>query len=164
VEKVNVARLLVHPNMLLAVVGVVAGIVGAVTAGRLVQARARAAESALNARYLPWRLWWLRDLPAGQQLDAGMLALRRMPRDYLPAGALTGNQAGSLIGGRLTVGLRRRPLQTCIVGGRGMQACPAWSAAGARLPSQWIHQFMAACWVRAILDLYYSRSQGDRRF
>jgi pilus assembly protein CpaB len=166
VAKSNLVRLMVRPDMLLAVLGIVTGVVGAISAGQLMQARVRAAESALNARYRPREVVVAaRDVAAGQVVEAQMLALRRMPRDFVPAGALTGSQAGSLIGGRLVVGLRRGdPVQTSIVGSRDNQALSSLVRAGGRAMTISVDDTNSMAGLLAagdVVDLYYSRSQGD---
>lgn len=165
-EKLKPLRLLLQPNLLLAVVGILAGVMGAVAAGRVVQARALAAESALNARYQPSEVVVAaRDLPAGQVLEPAMLALRRMPRDFLPSGSLHGEQAGTVVGGRLNVGLRRGdPLQAAIVGSRDSQALSSLVRHGRRAMTISVddsNSMAGLLQAGDVVDLYYSRSQGD---
>jgi len=61
-----------------------------------------------------------RDLEAGQRLQQDMLALRPMPRDFLPAGILGSAQAADVIGRVLEHDLRRgEPLQSVALADEG---------------------------------------------
>jgi pilus assembly protein CpaB len=164
--KVNVMSLALRPNVLLSVLGILAGVTGSIAAGHVIQERALAAESALNARYQPSEVVVAaRDLPAGQRLEAGMLALRRMPRDFLPSGALTRSQAKSIIGESLAIDLRRGdPLQAAIISSRDNQVLSNLVRHGERaltIPVDDMNSMAGLLGAGDVVDLYYSRNQGD---
>jgi pilus assembly protein CpaB len=164
--RTSLLRLMLRPNVLLSLLGIVAGVTGSVAAGRLLQARALAAESAMNARYRPSEvIVAARDLPAGQLLEPAMLALRKMPRDFLPSGALSGSQAKAIIGERLAIGLRRGdPLQAGIITSRDNQILSNLVHEGGRaltIPVDDMNSMGGLLGAGDVVDLYYSRSQGD---
>jgi pilus assembly protein CpaB len=159
-------RLALRPNALLLALGLFAGVTGSIAAGRVLQARVLAAESALNARYRPSEVVVAaRDLAAGQLLEPGMLALRKMPRDYLPSGALSGRQVKAVIGERLAIGLRRGdPLQAAIITSRDNQILSNLVREGGRaltIPVDDMNSMGGLLGAGDVVDLYYSRSQGD---
>jgi pilus assembly protein CpaB len=158
-------RALLKPNALLALVGLLAGIVGATAAGRLLHARATSMESALNARYTPREVVVAaRHLAEGEIIESGMLAIRRMPRDFLPAGALGTNQAATLVGRRVNVGLRRGdPVQLSALHVRNERALSDVVRSGGRALTISVDDTNSMSGLlRAgdIVDIYYSRSQG----
>jgi pilus assembly protein CpaB len=164
--KVSVMSLVLRPNILLSLMGIIAGVAGSVAAAHLIQERALAAESALNARYQPSEVVVAaRDLPAGQRLEAGMLALRRMPRDFLPSGVLTGSQAKAIIGENLAIDLRRGdPLQAAIVTSRDNQVLSNLVRHGERALTISVDDMNSMAGLLGagdVVDLYYSRTQGD---
>jgi pilus assembly protein CpaB len=164
--KTEFLRLALRPNVLLSILGILAGVTGSIAAGRLLQARALATESALNARYRPSEVVVAaRDLPAGQLLEPGMLALRKMPGDFLPSGALTGSQAKSVIGERLAIDLRRGdPLQAALVTSRDNQILSNLVRSGGRALTIAVDDMNSMGGLLSagdVVDLYYSRSLGD---
>ncbi len=94
-----------------------------------------------------------------------MLALRKMPSDFLPSGALTGSQAKAIIGERLAIGLRRGdPLQAAIVTSRDNQVLSNLVQNGGRaltIPVDEMNSMGGLLGAGDVVDLYYSRSQGD---
>jgi pilus assembly protein CpaB len=154
-----------RPNVLLSVLGIIAGVGGSIAAAHLIQARALAAESALNARYQPSEvIVAARDLSAGEVLDPGKMALRSMPRDYLPSGFLTGSQAKAVIGQRLAIGLRRGdPLLSTVVTSRDNQILSNLVRLGWRaltIPVDDMNSMAGLLGAGDVVDLYYSQSQG----
>jgi len=159
-------RWMLRPNALLAILGILAGVAGSIAAGRAIQARELATEAALNARYRPSAVVVAaRDLPAGQLLEPDMLALRRMPRDFLPSGALTASQSRGIIGERLAIGIRRGdPLLAAIVTSRDNQILSNLVRSGGRALTIAVddtNSMSGLLGAGDIVDLYYSRSQGD---
>jgi pilus assembly protein CpaB len=94
-----------------------------------------------------------------------MLALRRMPRDFLPSGALSGSQAKAIIGQRLAIGLRRGdPLQAAIVSSRDDQVLSNLVHPGGRaltIPVDEMNSMAGLLGAGDVVDLFYSLSQGD---
>jgi pilus assembly protein CpaB len=120
----------------------------------------------LNARYRPSEvIVAARDLPAGQAIKADMLALRGMPRDFIPSGALNGSQAKAIIGQRLAIGLRRGdPLQAAIVSSRDDQLLSNLVHLGGRaltIPVDEMNSMAGLLGAGDVVDLFYSRSRGD---
>lgn len=153
-------------DAVLLVVSVVAGVLAAVLAGRLLGARAEAAEVRLRERFEPRAVVVAAtDLPRGTQVDATRLAVRKMPREYLPEDAVPEERATELIGARTAIGIRRgtpvvaaalrqdeRPLRLAAVLAGEQRALTISvdqmnSQAGNLLPGDWV-------------DLYYSRTEG----
>jgi pilus assembly protein CpaB len=164
--KARFLRVALRPNVLLSLLGILAGLAGSIAAARLLQARALATESALNARYRPSEVVVAaHDLAAGQVLEPAMLALRKMPGDFLPSGALNGSQAKAIIGERLAIGLRRGdPLQAAIVTSRDNQVLSNLVQTGGRaltIPVDEMNSMGGLLGAGDVVDLYYSRSQGD---
>jgi pilus assembly protein CpaB len=158
-------RALLKPNALLALVGLFAGVIGATAAGRLLDARAISVESALNARYAPREVVVAaRDVAAGETIEGGMLASRRMPRDFLPAGALGTSQVGTLVGRKVNVGLRRGdPVQLSALHVRNERALSDVIRSGGRALTISVDDTNSMSGLlRAgdIVDIYYSRSQN----
>jgi pilus assembly protein CpaB len=158
-------RALLKPNALLALVGLFAGVIGATAAGRLLDARAMSVESALNARYAPREVVVAaRDVAAGETIEGGMLASRRMPRDFLPAGALGTSQVGTLVGRKVNVGLRRGdPVQLSALHVRNERALSDVIRSGGRALTISVDDTNSMSGLlRAgdIVDIYYSRSQS----
>jgi len=167
VGNVTFMRVLLQPNALLAILGLVAGVSGALAAGRLVQERANSVERALHARYQPRDVVVAaRDLVAGQRIEADMLASRPMPGAFLPAGALPTNQAGTLLGRRIHVGLRRGdPVQNLNIDGRNVQALSDVIRSGGRAMTLSVddtNSMAGLLQAGDVVDLFYSRNQGER--
>lgn len=163
--KRTAVRALLQPNALLAIVGLVAGVIGAVAAARALHERALSVESSLKARYLPRDVVVAaRDMAAGEVIEAAMLASRQMPGDFLPAGALGTSQAGTLIGRRVNIGFQRGdPVQLS-----GVHIHGEWSLSdivrngGRALTISVDDTNSMSGLLRAgdVVDIYYSRSQG----
>lgn len=95
-------------NVLLPVTALVAGAAAAAGAGHYVKARADEAERQLRERYQARAVVVAsRDVKRGQQLEGSALAVREMPRDFVPADAVNPARAGELLGGRAAIDIRR---------------------------------------------------------
>jgi pilus assembly protein CpaB len=157
---------MVRVDVVLLVVAILAGIAGTVLAGQVLGAKAAAIEANLRGRYEPRAVVVAAaDLPEGVPLEAAQLAVRRMPREFLPADAVPVERAADLIGTRTAIAIRRgtpvvpaalrsanRParLSTVLAGERRALTIAVDqmnSQAGNLEPGDWV-------------DLYYSRSDG----
>lgn len=95
-------------NAMLVVIALAAGAAALFAVQRYLHQEVQRVEADTAARYRPQAVVVAsRDIEAGQVLSAEQLAVRRMPRDFLPATALPDDAAGELIGRRLLVPLRR---------------------------------------------------------
>jgi pilus assembly protein CpaB len=162
----NIRGMLVRPNVMLTFIAIIAGAIGATAADRLVRERAQATEAELRAQYTPRQVVVAaRDLSIGQELDAGMLALRQMPTDFVPASALSGNEAGSLIGRRLTVSLGRGdPLQPAFAAGDSGRQLATLIRPGMRAVTIAVDSTNSMSGLLSpgdFVDLYYSRESGQ---
>lgn len=162
----NLPGMLVRPNVVLAVVAIIAGGIGATAAERLVQDRARSTEAELRARYTPRQVVVAaRDLIVGQELDAGMLALRQMPSGFVPTGAMSERDAGSLIGRRLTVNLGRGdPLQPAFAERDSRTQLATLIRPGMRAATISVDSTNSMSGLLSpgdCVDLYYSRESGQ---
>lgn len=100
-------------NAMLVVIAVAAGATALFAAQRYLHQQVRRVEADTEARYRPQAVVVAsRDIHAGQLLSTEQLAVRRMPRDFLPATALPDDAASELIGRRLLVPLRRGDVVT----------------------------------------------------
>jgi pilus assembly protein CpaB len=161
-------RPLLRLDAVLLVVAVAAGIAGAALAARYLGNRSAALEAGLRDRYEPKAVVVAsRDLAAGELLDAARLAVRRMPREFLPSDAVPAERAGELMGARTAIQISRgAPVVTAALHAGHVPARLATllqdgrraltiavdqvnSQAGNLHPGDWV-------------DLYYSRnSDGD---
>ncbi len=153
-------------DSVLLLVAILAGTAAAVMAGRFLGARARATEASLQERYETKAVVVAAaDLPQGEPLDATRLAVRRMPREFLPDDAVPVERAAELIGAQTAIQIRRgtpvvpaalrsvvqSPRLAAVLTGQQKALTIAVdqvnSQAGNLLPGDWV-------------DLYYSRSEG----
>lgn len=101
-------RRLRQTDVLLALVAATAGIAGTWLASRYVDERISLAEEGLARRYEPARVVVASDdLQRGQSLRQADLAVREMPREFLPADVVPVEAAGALLGSRLAVDVSR---------------------------------------------------------
>ena len=101
-------KLVQRSGLLLPVIAVIAGTAAAFSAGQYVKERAAVAEHQASARYQTQPVVVAsRDVRKGQQLDAATLAVRHMPREFLPSDVLAPTQAGDLLGARFAIDMRR---------------------------------------------------------
>ena len=102
------ARTLLRWNLILPVIALAAGGAAAAGAGHYVKARADLAEQQLRERYQATAVVVAsRDVQRGQLLEGSVLAVRQMPRDFIPADALNPARAGELLGARAAIDIRR---------------------------------------------------------
>jgi pilus assembly protein CpaB len=95
-------------DVLLTVVAVAAGLGGAVLARSYLEQRAAAAEAQV-ARQFEGRevVVAATDLPRGAVLGKAQLAVRSVPRSFLPPDALSASRAGVLLGARTVIDVAR---------------------------------------------------------
>lgn len=104
----NWAHLLRQPNLLLPVIALLAGTVAAVGAAQYVKTRAANAERQVRSRYeIRSVVVAAQDIRRGQRLDSAALAIRQMPRDFLPSDAVAPSNANQLLGSRAAIDMRR---------------------------------------------------------
>jgi pilus assembly protein CpaB len=85
-----------------------AGAGAALLAGQFLSARADAAEAELARRYEPLEVVVASvDVARGTALDGGNLAVRKVPREFLPADAIPASRAGEVAGGRVAIDIAR---------------------------------------------------------
>ena len=157
---------LLHLDVLLVLLALLAGIAGAYLAHRYLGARADAAETAIRNRYKTMSVVVAAsDLARGETLQAGLLAARQMPLEFLPSDAVPAAHAGELIGGRTAIDIRRgmpvvraalaaastTPRLSSVLSGTGR----ALTIAVDEVNSQ-SGNLRAGDWV----DIYYSRNEG----
>jgi pilus assembly protein CpaB len=155
---------LVRLDTALLLVALVAGSAGAVLSVRYLGARAAATEASLRSRYdTKAVVVAAANLAAGESLDATRLAVRRVPKEFLPEDAVPAERASILIGGRTAIPMQRgtpvvtaalheardqRRLSSILNGERRaltISVDEVNSQAGNLQPGDWV-------------DLYYSRS------
>ena len=102
------ARAALRWNVLLPVIALAAGVAAATGAGHYVTARADGTERELRQRYRARSVVVAsQDVRRGQQLDRNAIAVRDMPGDFVPADALSPDQAGQILGERAAIDIRR---------------------------------------------------------
>jgi pilus assembly protein CpaB len=157
-------RRLVRLDTALLLVALIAGVAGAVLSAQYLSSTASATEASLRNRYETRPVVVAAaDLAAGESLDSTRLAVRQVPKEFLPDDAVTAERASVLIGGRTAIAIQRgTPVVTAalrenrdprrlasILNGETRALTIAVdqvnSQAGNLLPGDWI-------------DLYYSRS------
>ena len=101
-------KLVQRSGGLLPVIALIAGTAAAFSASQYVRGRAADAEHQLSARYQTRPVIVAsQDVRKGQRLDAATLAVRHMPREFLPPDALAPPEAGELLGSRVAIDMRR---------------------------------------------------------
>jgi pilus assembly protein CpaB len=99
---------LLRSSVALGLLAVLGGLVAATTGRHFLQQRALQVESEALARYaMAPVVVAKRDLVAGERLEAVALAIRPMPRAFLPAGAIAPEDAAALIGRHLAADVKR---------------------------------------------------------
>lgn len=95
-------------DVILTLVGIAAGVAGALLAGRYLAATAAAAEARAAQRYQMREVVVASsDVAQGERLDGGNLAVRKVPRDFLPPDVITAERAAEVVGTRVMIGLSR---------------------------------------------------------
>jgi pilus assembly protein CpaB len=99
---------LLHPNVLLLGVAMLAGTSGAWFARIYLEGRARTTDEQLSRRFQPRNVVVAgRDIQAGESIETEALAIRSIPRDFVPGGVVSAEQVSSLVGRRSVLQLRR---------------------------------------------------------
>ncbi len=97
-----------RPDVLLVLGAVTSGVVGAVLAGRYLEQRASDAEARLAERYAGREVVVAStDVARGTALARTNLAVRSVPRDFLPPDAVPADRAGGLLGAVAAVDIAR---------------------------------------------------------
>jgi pilus assembly protein CpaB len=155
-------------DILLTLVAVVAGISGAVLGGQYLKLRAADAEARVARRYEERQVIVAAgDIARGTLLDAGNLALRSMPEQFVPAGSVPADRAAELVGAVAAIDLSR-----------GMPIAPAMLVAAGSVPRlsavlaideraltvavDELDSHAGGLRVGDRVDLFYSRREGDR--
>src|SRR6187549_1637885 len=95
-------------DTVLLLVAVMAGIAGAALSARFLGASAAATEATLRSRYDTKAIVVASaDLGPGESLDSSRLAVRRMPKEFLPEDAVPAERAAELLGGQTAIAIRR---------------------------------------------------------
>lgn len=95
-------------DVALTCVAVGAGGGAALLAGQFLSARAAAAEAELGRRYESREVVVASvDVARGTALDGGNLAVRKVPREFLPADAIPASRAVDAVGGRAAIDIAR---------------------------------------------------------
>lgn len=107
-DQVSWRRRWLRADVALTVVALAAGGAGAVLAGKYLSQRAAADRARLEQRYAGQDIVVASaDLPRGAVLTAGNLAVRSVPRDFVPADAVPAAGAGQLLGATLAIDMAR---------------------------------------------------------
>ncbi len=97
-----------RPGLLLPLGAAVAGVAAAASANHYLSDQVRISEQAVRQRYAAQDVVVAsRDLPRGQRLDRSTLAVRAMPKAFIPADAVPAARASELIGGRTAITISR---------------------------------------------------------
>jgi pilus assembly protein CpaB len=101
-------RRVLQPDSLLLLVALIAGISGAAMSARYLGARAASMEASLRNRYDTRAIVVAAaDLHADESLDSSHLAVRRVPKEFLPDDAVPVERVAELLGGRTAISIRR---------------------------------------------------------
>lgn len=85
-----------------------AGVGGALLAGQFLAARAAAAEAEVARRFESEEVVVASaDIRRGSTLDGSNLAVRKVPREFLPSDAIGANRAAQAVGGRAAIDITR---------------------------------------------------------
>lgn len=154
-------------DALLILVAMLAGIGGALLSGKYLTARAAATEASLRSRYESTQVVVAAaDMAQGERLDVTRLAVRSMPKDFLPADAVPARRAAELIGSHTTIPIRRgSPVVTAAVshGGqtRSLSAVLSTERRALTIPVDQVNSLAGNLQPGDWVDLYYSRSSGS---
>lgn len=97
-----------QPDVALTILALGAGVGGAMLGSRYLSSRAAAAEADIARRYEERQVVVASaDVPRGGTLDARNLALRSMPREFLPPGAVPAESAGDVLGRQVAIDVGR---------------------------------------------------------
>lgn len=105
------------------------------------------------------------DVRRGEFLGSTNLAVRSIPRDYIPADAITADRAGTLMGNRLAVPVSRgTPLTAGVIAAsvaEGLSAALAASERAVTLAVDSLNSQANALRTGDFVDLYYGRRDGS---
>ena len=160
-------QLLRRSSLVLPVIALVAGATAAVSAAKYVKGRAADAERQLEARYKTSPVVVAsQDVRKGQLFDATTLAVRNMPREFLPVDALPPIQAANLLGGRAAIDIRRGTpvVQAAVQANPLREPLAAQLSLGYRALTIQVDQVTSLAGQLAPgdkVDLLYSRGESD---
>jgi pilus assembly protein CpaB len=161
----NMGRSLLQPNSILLCIALLAGTGGATFARSYLQGRALATEKELSHRYQPRAVVVAsRDIDAGETLNQQSLALREIPRDFIPGGALSAAEAALVLGKRSAMRLRRGDPMTVSSVLTHEASLAALVPAGRRAFTLSVDDVNAHAGLLQAgdrIDLYYSVGQGE---
>lgn len=153
-------------DALLGLVAILAGVGGALLSGRYLTARAAATEASLRSRYESTQVVVAAaDMAQGEELDVTRLAVRSMPKDFLPADAVPAQRAAELIGGHTAIPIRRGSpvVPSAVSHGEQTRSLSAVLSADRRaltIPVDQVNSLAGNLQPGDWVDLYYSRSSG----
>lgn len=154
-------------DLLLGAIAVVTGIGGASMGSNYLNSRAAAAESAMKNRFETRSVVVATsDLQRGAIVAAADLALRSVPREYVPPDFVAADAAGAIVGGRLAVNIGRGlPIATSAIAAASSSALASVLSANERALTLSVDELSSqAGGLRAgdFVDLYYGqRANGD---
>lgn len=155
-----------HSNMLLGAAALIAGVLAAWLGARQLSERADSLERNIQQRYAPAPyVVASQDVSKGQTIDGSVLAVRSMPRAYAPLDAVSPADAGTLMGSRAAISIRRgtpvvpATLVPDQIGSKLSEQLPA----GMRALTIQVDQLNALSGhlqAGDLVDLFYSRTRG----
>jgi pilus assembly protein CpaB len=155
-------------DVMLTLVGIVAGVAGSLLAGRYLAATAAASEARAAQRYqLREVVVASTDVAQGDRLDGGNLAVRKVPRDFLPPDVITAERAAEVVGTRTMIGLSRgTPVVAAAlesgIAVRSLSAVLAPDERALTVTVDDVNSHAGAIVVGDEVDLYYGRREaGD---
>lgn len=155
-------------DVLLTLVAVVAGISGAMLGGQYLRLRAADAEARIARRYEERRvIVAASDVARGTPLDAGKLALRSMPEQFLPADSVPADRAAELIGAVAAVDLSRgTPIVPALLTTTGsaprLSAVLAIDERALTVAVDDLDSHAGGLRAGDRVDVFFSRREGDR--
>lgn len=155
-------------DVMLTLVGIAAGVAGALLAGRYLAATAAAAEARAAQRYQMREVVVASaDVAQGDRLDGANLAVRKVPRDFLPPDVITAERAAEVVGARTMISLSRGTpvVAAALEGGSAARSLSAVLAPDERaltVTVDDVNSHAGAIVVGDEVDLYYGRRDaGD---
>jgi pilus assembly protein CpaB len=155
-------------DVLLTLVAVVAGISGAMLGGQYLRLRAADAEARVARKYEERQVIVAAgDVARGTPLDAGNLALRSMPVQFVPADSVPADRAGELIGAVAAIDLSRgTPIVPAALTTAGsvprLSAVLAIDERALTVAVDELDSHAGGLRTGDRVDLYYSRREADR--
>lgn len=155
-------------DVLLTLVALVAGVSGAMLGGQYLRLRAADAEARVARKYEERQVIVAAgDVVRGTPLDAGKLALRSIPAQFLPADSVPAERAGELIGAVAAVDLSRgTPIVPALLTSAGtvprLSAALAIDERALTVAVDDLDSHAGGLRAGDRVDLFYSRREGDR--